>query len=240
MLKYGFICLSIWLFSLQMAWAQSGLSVLHLRLKSQKAYQLAINGTRYPPVKPEQTVRNLPAGRYYIEIYMPHGRIMHLDYGGYIDIPAGYELFAVLSRSGKFTVNQAFPASAMPAPPPPMPTQPYQPAPQPNNSYQSPAPTSPTPPANYEAASQIADLTEKIRLMDYDSDRIAYAKTGIAQVGSLYVSELKSLIAVMSFENTKLELAKFAYPYLKDKNQLSSLYDQFKFDTSVEDLKKMQ
>jgi hypothetical protein len=48
--------------------------------------------------------------------------------------------------------------------------------------------------------------------------------------------QLKELLSLFSFENTKLEIAKYAYRKICDKQNFSVIYDAFQFESSVNEL----
>lgn len=50
------------------------------------------------------------------------------------------------------------------------------------------------------------------------------------------VSQIKSIVKTMSFENDKLEVAKYAYDYCIDKQNYYQLSDVFDFSSSTTDL----
>ena len=48
--------------------------------------------------------------------------------------------------------------------------------------------------------------------------------------------QVKDMCQLFDFEDTKLEFAKFAYPYTLDPNQYYIVNDAFDFESTIEDL----
>ena len=82
------------------------------------------------------------------------------------------------------------------------------------------------------------DFKEKIRLMNTDEERLQNAKAMIQQYG-ISSGQLAGLIDVFSFENTKLTLAKFAYPLLSDRENFSGIVNLFKYENSKRELEEL-
>ncbi|MCW3085216.1 MAG: hypothetical protein JWP12_2582 [Bacteroidetes bacterium] len=95
-----------------------------------------------------------------------------------------------------------------------------------NGVYGCPAPMSPE---DFEAAKKsIADK-------GFDESRLTIAKQIISS-NCMLCKQIKELMELMSFESTKLDLAKYAWNHNLDKGNYYTLNDAFGFESSIEEL----
>lgn len=87
----------------------------------------------------------------------------------------------------------------------------------------------PMSPADFESAKQ------SIKSKGFDESRLILAKQIIGS-NCLLCSQIKELMGLMSFEETKLELAKFSWHHNLDKGNYYKLNDAFSFESSIEEL----
>ncbi len=71
--------------------------------------------------------------------------------------------------------------------------------------------------------------------ISFESTKLSTAKS-ILQSKCLLVQDLKKILSLFYFESNRLELAKFAYPYVYDQGNYYLLSSVFDFDSSVRDL----
>lgn len=71
----------------------------------------------------------------------------------------------------------------------------------------------------------------------FDDSRLTLAKQTIAS-NMLNAAQVKELMSLFSFDEGRLDLAKYAYRYTVDRNNYFTLYDAFSFSTSKEELAK--
>lgn len=69
----------------------------------------------------------------------------------------------------------------------------------------------------------------------FDDSKVTVAKQVIKN-NCMLTSQVKSLINLLTFENDKLELAKFAYQYTYDKGNYYQINEVFDFNSSVDEL----
>ena len=69
----------------------------------------------------------------------------------------------------------------------------------------------------------------------FDDTRLTVAKQ-IAKSNCLTTTQIKDIMSVFGFEETKLEFAKYAYDFCYDKNQYYLINDAFSFDSSIDEL----
>ncbi len=76
---------------------------------------------------------------------------------------------------------------------------------------------------------------QSIKAKGFDESRLILAKQIIGS-NCLLCSQIKDLMSLMSFEETKLELAKFSWHHNLDKGNYYKLNDAFSFESSIEEL----
>ncbi len=69
----------------------------------------------------------------------------------------------------------------------------------------------------------------------FDDTRLGLAKQ-IIQSNCMFADQVRDLVELMSFDDTQLELAKFAYPYTYDIGNYFKVSQAFDFESSVEEL----
>lgn len=69
----------------------------------------------------------------------------------------------------------------------------------------------------------------------FDDTRLTVAKQ-IAKSNCLTTTQIKDIMSVFGFEETKLEFAKYAYDFCYDKNQYYLINDAFSFESTIEEL----
>jgi hypothetical protein len=92
--------------------------------------------------------------------------------------------------------------------------------------YGCPQPMSPS---NFEAAKNT------IKSKNFDESRLTIAKQIIGS-NCLLCSQIKELMLLLSFESSRLELAKFAWHHTLDKGNYFMLNDAFTFESSITEL----
>ncbi len=95
-----------------------------------------------------------------------------------------------------------------------------------NGVYGCPAPMSPE---DFEAAKK------SIAGKGFDESRLTIAKQIIGS-NCMLCKQIKELMLLMSFESTKLDLAKYAWDHNLDKGNYYTLNDAFGFESSIEEL----
>jgi len=74
-----------------------------------------------------------------------------------------------------------------------------------------------------------------LALESYDNTRLTLAKQ-IASKNLLKATQVTEICKLFSFESNKLEFAKFAYPFCRDKNKYYMVNSVFNYDASKRDL----
>lgn len=78
-------------------------------------------------------------------------------------------------------------------------------------------------------------VKESISSKDFEDSKLTIAKQVIS-ANCLLTSQIKEIMQLFSFEDTRLELAKFAYGHTYDIGNYYQLNDAFEFETSIDEL----
>lgn len=96
------------------------------------------------------------------------------------------------------------------------------------NNYNS----RPTEPIKDQA---FASLVETLRKESFETTRVKLAKQAVEQYSFMSV-QVKQLLQLFSFEESRLDMAKYMYPLTIDKPSYFQVYDVFSFSASKEQL----
>lgn len=83
--------------------------------------------------------------------------------------------------------------------------------------------------------SDFAEAKETIKSKGFDDTRMGIAKQ-IIQSNCMLSNQVRDLVSLMSFDDTKLELAKFAYGYTYDIGNYFKVSQALEFESSVDEL----
>lgn len=212
------------------AHADHRLSDLRIRTYDNRPVIVSFNQLRYQTPGTWVNINDVPAGRHFIQVWTigtPYsaGNGRRLIYNGTIDIPGGAEIRAMVTRNNTLRINQVIPLAAEPMFVDPV--DPYMP-------YPDRCGTPPPPVCIHPDAFE--DLLLVIDSQHFESTRLLIAKQAIRQHGVISTGQVIELMRTMSFESSKLELAKFAYAYTADPGNYFRLFQEFTFDSSVREL----
>ena len=82
---------------------------------------------------------------------------------------------------------------------------------------------------------EFQEVKAMVAAQRFDDTRIAIIKQYVS-THPINSYQLEELIRMMTFENNKMELAKFGYRYISDPHQFYTVYDAFTFDNSINEL----
>jgi hypothetical protein len=209
--------------------ADHRLSDLHIRKFDNAPVLVQLDNQFVDNPGPVKTINNLEAGRYRLKIwtiqnpYHYNPGFKRLLYNGFIDVPAGAEVRAMLTRNNTIRINQVIPNFApIPVDPTCNPYAPFNPT---CGGYQSQHHL--MSPAEFNA------LLNTIDNQSFESTKMVIAKQAIRDHEMMTTAQVADLINLLSFDSNKLELAKFAYQYTVDRHNYFQLFNHFSFDSSV-------
>jgi hypothetical protein len=85
------------------------------------------------------------------------------------------------------------------------------------------------------SASDFQSAKNSISTKSFDDTRLTIAKQ-VTSANCLFCSQVKEIMQLFSFEETKLNFAKFAYAYVYDQGNYFKLNDAFTFESSIDEL----
>jgi hypothetical protein len=71
---------------------------------------------------------------------------------------------------------------------------------------------------------------------DFEDTKLSTAKQAIKSKGCFSTAQIKEILGIFDFEDSKLEIAKFSYDYCSDKDNYYQVSEVFDFDASTEEL----
>ena len=209
--------------------ADHRLSDLHIRKFDNAPVLVQLDNQFVDNPGPVKKINNLEAGMYRLKIwtiqhpYHYNPGFRRLLYNGFIDVPAGAEVRAMLTKNNTIRINQVIPNFV------PVPVDPNC------NPY---APFNPTP-VGYQSQHHLmlpAEFNALLNTIDnqsFESTKMVIAKQAIRDHEMMTTSQVIDLMNLLSFESSKLELAKYAYQYTVDRHKYFQLFNHFSFDSSV-------
>ena len=85
------------------------------------------------------------------------------------------------------------------------------------------------------AASSFSSAKESINSKSFEDSKMTVAKQ-VTKENCLSCDQIKEIMSLFSFEETKLSYAKFAYDYCYNKTEYYTINDAFSFESSIDDL----
>lgn len=149
------------------------------------------------------------------------GRIIHKEivFDGMISIPGGSRVEAAISRYGHFRIMSSFPVTPVHV------QQPFY------NPYHTPAPCGPAAMADHD----FRILMGSIENASFDRTRLNIALFALER-NHFTSGQVATLMSLMTFESTKLTLAKQAFSRTVDPEVYYAVYQQFTFESSIREL----
>ena len=192
-------------------------SELNLKLQHQAWFTITIDNHVFnQPINFFHT-GNLEPGEHYLQVtrldhgyYGPFTAPVNL-FNGYIHIPARSKVHAFIDKFGMLRINQITAIAPV-----------Y--VPQHNECTTVGM-------SDYD----FKNLERSIDHLDFESSKLKVAKQAVA-FNTLTSRQVAVLTGMMTFESSKLELAKFAYKNTIDKQNYFIINDAFSFESSIEEL----
>ena len=168
---------------------------------------------------------DVTSGNHFLQVQRLVRHPMHPWYQtifrGYVFINPSSNIVAAITRNHQFRVLEVSPLFPAPIV--------YEPQynPEPCNNYQ---------PSNYAVSDYDFDMMRKnIDNRSFESTRLQLAKQFIDN-NYFSARQIAELMRLMTFESTKLELAKYAYSKTIDRNKYFIVNDEFTFESSISEL----
>lgn len=220
------------LFASARIYASHAGSELHIRMFDNSWFTVAIDHQRFNEPVTRFHLNRVAPGTRYITItkvsprngHGGYGSIRHLVvFSGYVDIPAASDVRAMVDRANRFRINRVEPLFAS------APVQPYP-------VCNTPPAVATCAPASYHMDDYaFSGLVGTIRNMDFESSRMAVVRNAIA-TNHFSARQVADLMRLMTFDSSRLEVAKWAYAKTIDRENYWVVYDLFTFESSIVEL----
>jgi hypothetical protein len=80
-------------------------------------------------------------------------------------------------------------------------------------------------------------LAQALAARPFDGDKLLIAREALSETG-IRSDDLRLLLNQFAFDKDKLELAKYAYPAVADRQNFYRVYDAFRFSSSTRELQE--
>lgn len=234
--------------------AQFGQSVITITSADHQPFSASFNNST--PVAPSNQINftHIHPGSHYLEVYrythslfgiMPHVQAI---FRGVIQVPPNMQMVymvnhmnqLVLTHSSPLMMNPMHPGGPVQLPNTQLPMNPNLPVHHPNIHHQINQPNLPINnnpgffgmhPQNFQ------QLIATISATSFDSSKRNIARQGISS-NNVSSQQVLEIIRLFSFESSRLEIAKFAYPFTVDKNNYYLVNNGFSFSSSIDNLNR--
>ncbi len=200
-------------------------SKLHLNLFNDGDFVVVVDGVRYTDVRGGLDIHNLRAGTHQVrivEVFRGRGKRgqqgREVLYNGSVNIPFRSAVFARLTNDFRLRVTEVKKLQ-----------QPVQRRPVYRNNRGN----------RNNGGGYNAFLATKNRMIQepFDRNRLQIAKQFV-RTRNVTSAEVAQLMRTMSFDRSKVALAKFAYPFTIDQHNYRQVNRSFTFDSSVRELNR--
>lgn len=224
--------------------------VLRVQLTDSRQIVVGIDGRHYDRFGTSITISDLPAGKHYLKVYLytpyedGHGGRAHLIYEGAIHVyrDAGTS-FVLNEQTGDVNISRVSYDNSQPADNNTPQGNTYQ-----DNTYSDPtvsdtvmATTAPTAKSYPEAAyppltaNDKDKLDVKVNKKVTDTDKLKLIEAALKKK-SVTTAQVGSMMTWLMFEESKVELAKWAYSRATDKENYATLKNQLTYKSMQKDL----
>jgi Domain of unknown function (DUF4476) len=202
-------------------------SELHIRMFDNSWFTVSIDRQRFTEPVTRFHIDDVAPGTRYITItkvansgHNGYGGIRHLVvFSGYVDIPASSEVRAMVDRARRFRINRIEPLYAC--------------EPEISQPVCNMPPVIPVVYGMDDYA--FGGLMNTLRNMSFESSRMAVARNAIMS-NNFTSRQVADIMGLMTFDSSRLELAKLAYGKTIDRENYWVVYDLFTFESSIVEL----
>ncbi|NVO83565.1 DUF4476 domain-containing protein [Hymenobacter terrestris] len=204
------------------------------------AFRLSLNGQ---PVsrgaRPQIYLDQLRPGYHWADFYIPVGRGRGVNYRTQIFLADGFETnFVLIARLG-FPPSLRTVSTVPLAPPVVYPNHGPYPTPYPNNGYPAPGHQNhgyPVP-AYQLAPVEVDNLLQAIQRRPFDDARMAIMRDALHE-SFIESEDARRLIKSLSFDENRIETAKYLYSRVADRQNFYQVYDALVFNSSIREVQE--
>lgn len=204
-------------------------SELHIDLSAHpRGTQVILNGQTYGLNNGLEVVSGLAPGRYKLVVVRPNHRGRQMVFSGQVNVPASSVVTAFVGHRNDLRVS-ARPIAYHQGP----------------SYWDEPCHTPVVQPVGHCGTPVVLGMSpdvfgmvrNSISRLSFDSDRLAIARQAVQQNGCT-AAQVAELMRMLSFESSRLDLAKHAYSFTADQQNYFVVYDCLTFSSSVRELQQ--
>jgi len=241
--KYIFVLSLIFAFSANVRSQDANGSYLNISLYDGGSFSYIIDKNEVSNFNDEASFDNLSSGSHYLKVFRETNlmkKTPDVIFSDYINIPAGYNLFAVIDEYEKFYIYKKvsdinyhkkhdcncdceYCRNCV-----------YK-----NNSHRKDETYNKNDDDcrhNVIKKKNFDDLKSSIESKSFESTKLEMIKQ-VSDENYFTSEQLKSLLQTLSFESSKLDAAKYVYSKICDNENFYKVYDVFSFESSIDELK---
>ncbi|OPZ99784.1 MAG: hypothetical protein BWY70_00884 [Bacteroidetes bacterium ADurb.Bin408] len=194
-------------------------SELTLRLFDNSTFSLVFDEEVFTQITGSISFQNVSPGKHYLRVekhrITPHGVVIGMPkiiYEGMIHIRSGREIYAMIDHLGRYVIEEEYSL---------------------HNNYPPAAPPVYIPP--YMSDYDFSLLKSSIGRLSFESSKLELARQA-ATSNILTSFQVYEIMELFTFESTKVDFAKLAYPGVYDKNNYYLVNNAFTFSSSISEL----
>lgn len=205
-------------------------SSLYLSMYDNSSFTAVFNNQHYDRPSSEITISNVPGGSHYLKVARrsPDGTQSQIMFDGYIKLPDNYDIYAVIDESYNFVVYKKTPSSDISDSKCNCDCEACR-----NCKYKH----THIEEVVFDCSTQImtpaafAELKTLVNNTSFESSKIDVIKS-VADLNYLTATQVRELLLLFSFDQSKVEVAKYVYEKTCDRQNYFKIYDAFTFDSS--------
>jgi hypothetical protein len=202
----------------------SSSSNLNLSLFDGSNFSYSLDDAEASPFADEFDIIGISGGRHYLKVTAETNRMkktQEILFSDYVDIPAGYSLFAVIDEYGKFYIYKKIASLNY-------------------HKHKKWIPDETQKEKNDCKNKVMADadfdkLKSNVESKSFEQTKLDMIKQAV-DMNYLTSAQLKELLKLFSFEDSKVTAAEYAYIKICDKQNFSTVYDVFSFESSISNI----
>jgi hypothetical protein len=207
-------------------------SNLYLSMYDNSSFTAVFNNQLYDRPASEITISNVPGGSHYLKVARksPDGTQSYsqIMFDGYIKLPDSYDIFAVIDENYNFVVYKKTPSSVTTDTKCNCDCEACR-----NCIYKHIH----TEEIVFDCSTQImtpgafSDLKTTVNNTSFESSKVDVIKS-VADLNYFTAAQVRELLLLFSFDQSKVEIAKYVYQKTCDRRNYFKIYDAFSFESS--------
>jgi len=211
-------------------------SELNIKIFDNSVFYVELDNNVFNNYTNQYCIPNVSSGNHFLKVFRfrpnYHGYYYNSPtvlFAGYIFVPAGMKVNSMIDLYNKYTVLSQSPIWGNDG---------YSGEWYDWDGYNNPPPSSPMPEYyGYMNPTSFMMLKSTMGNTAFDSSKLKIAEQAVS-ANKVLSEQVLDLMDMLTFESSKLELAKFAYKFTVDKNKYYLVNSGFTFSSSIDELNK--